>query len=766
MWNLKSARGQDVRIYGFPLKVRGSLQTGIGDQRTGDNRQLAGTVISRRVRVARDARRSTHWTRASACPTLVTMRWRRFWPYAVLLAEVLAFYRRVLFVPGYVIPWDLRYYHFPIAAFAARCLREGALPLWDPYAYCGLPLYANLSAQFFYPPTLIAILLSNWLAPDHLLYFLEVQLIGHVLLAGVGAYWLLRQLDLNPVAAVTGATIFQLGAFFASQTQHLGAIDAAAWLPLALLAVLHLSRTLSLPWTGVIAISLAMSILAGFPAVTMPVFAGTALLALLLIAFRRASLKLALGALAAAVWAALLAAVQILPTAELTGRSVARYRSDFLGVGGGMPLQSLVSLVLPNHYSVFDLRHYSQPWNVTILYTYCGLIGLALAMAGALRKSRWSLIFLLVTLCGAFGMLGASTPVGKALFLMLPRVAEAALYPEFALALFTLGMAVLAGLGADKCGTGVLGCALLAGAALDLIAVSSNRPMNTASVKVEPGISHEQFDGNSEVLDRLRAMVDQPTPPWRIDTVDDSLNWASAAAMFEIPDANGNDPFALERYMQVRLSFVAGGTRWGRYYQVANPQSPVLDLLNVRYLLSQKPVAGLPKIAELPGRMVYERPNALPRFFLVNRIERAPDMDHGLAVLRSSLFRPGEFAVVEDAPPFENQDQAAEPAPVRVVEYTPHEVSLEVDAPRGAYLVTSEAYYPGWRAYVDDREQPLYITNVAFRGLPVPAGRHRIRMRFEPRVLWYGVCISFVALLALLRAAGSAIMKIPRSWIS
>src|SRR5690348_6168256 len=182
------------------------------------------------------------------------MRARRlWWPYAVLLVEILAFYWRVLFVPGrYVIPWDLRYFHFPIAAFVARSLGQGVLPLWDPFAYCGMPAFADPSTQLFYPPALAAILASNWFAPQSLLYFLELQLIGHVLLAGVFTYWLLRRLDANPVAAATGATVFQLGAFFASQTQHLSAIDAAAWLPLALLAVLHLAETFSLTFLAVL----------------------------------------------------------------------------------------------------------------------------------------------------------------------------------------------------------------------------------------------------------------------------------------------------------------------------------------------------------------------------------------------------------------------------------------------------------------------------------------------------------------------------------
>src|SRR5438552_11278818 len=279
---------------------------------------------------------------------------RRSWPYAVLLGEILVFYWRVLFLyPAYVIPWDLRYYHFPIATLAARSLTHGSLPLWDPYIYCGYPIYANPQAQVFYPPALISILLSNWLSPERLLYFLELQLIAHILLAGIFCYWLLRSLGLCRVPATLGATVFQLGAFFASQTQHLAAVDAAAWLPLVWLALLQWNRhsclpppqtkSLSFPWLAVLAFGFAMCTLAGFPAVTSVVFGSSLLLALLLVVFREAPLKLYLGWTVAAALAAAVSAIQLLPTLELTRLSVAQYRSDFLGTGGGMPLQSLAS---------------------------------------------------------------------------------------------------------------------------------------------------------------------------------------------------------------------------------------------------------------------------------------------------------------------------------------------------------------------------------------------------------------------------------------
>jgi len=85
---------------------------------------------------------------------------------------------------------------------------------------------------------------------------------------------------------------------------------------------------------------------------------------------------------------------------------------------------------------------------------------------------------------------------------------------------------------------------------------------------------------------------------------------------------------------------------------------------------------------------------------------------------------------------------------VLVVEYSPSYVELETDSPADAFLTASEAYYPGWRAWLDDSPREIKLTALAFRGFDVPAGRHRIRMEFAPRILWWGAGVSLVAWLA------------------
>jgi uncharacterized membrane protein YfhO len=70
-------------------------------------------------------------------------------------------------------------------------------------------------------------------------------------------------------------------------------------------------------------------------------------------------------------------------------------------------------------------------------------------------------------------------------------------------------------------------------------------------------------------------------------------------------------------------------------------------------------------------------------------------------------------------------------------------------------LVLSDTYYPGWRALVDGREQPLVRGDLLFRVVPVPAGQHEVVFRFEPTSIRVGLAITVVAL--LVAAAGLAL---------
>ena len=347
-------------------------------------------------------------------------------------------------------------------------------------------------------------------------------------------------------------------------------------------------------------------------------------------------------------------------------------------------------------------------------------------------------------------MFNDKTPIGRALFPLLPATLRGALYVEFALCAFTLALAVLAAFGAERLlarRRPAIQAAVVALVALDLILAGSGRPMNTASKRREPAVTHEQIDGYREPAEALRKLTHTTTPPARYDSINGPESWTEGAPLLDVHTASGDDPFALLRYLDVRSLF-APGDAWTRFWQVSRPHSPLLDMLNVEYLLTREPLPDPGRhvrVASLPGMIVYRNPSVLPRFYLVGRVRTATRAE-ALALLAAPDFDPHTEAIVEGAV------EASATGRVTVLSYSAQDIALETDAPGPALLATSEAWYPGWRASIDGRPAPLVITNGAFRGLAVPAGRHRIHMQFNPPILWQGAAISLLAL-ALLTAA-------------
>jgi hypothetical protein len=316
-----------------------------------------------------------------------------------------------------------------------------------------------------------------------------------------------------------------------------------------------------------------------------------------------------------------------------------------------------------------------------------------------------------------------------------------------------LGIAVLAAFGAEQLiapRPRWFSVALIVLTVADLTIVGSNRYMNTGGAA---GITFEQYQGSRQAMIEMRRLVNETKPAARIDVFDGSQAWAARAPNLEVPTANGDDPLALLRILKLRMCF-AKGDYWERYYKVSAPESPLVNLLNIRFLVAtiEKPVrsAQFTRRAELPFGNVYENSSALPRFFMVNELRRSNSMADSIAGVYSVDFNPARTAIVESASALPTLGGA--PGDVRVVHYGNQNVTLDTDSTGPAYLVTSETYYPGWRCYVDGHERELMLTNAAFRGLPVAAGKHRITMEFSPRIAWYGAAISLCAWLLLLIA--------------
>ena len=170
---------------------------------------------------------------------------------------------------------------------------------------------------------------------------------------------------------------------------------------------------------------------------------------------------------------------------------------------------------------------------------------------------------------------------------------------------------------------------------------------------------------------------------------------------------------------------------------------PTANMLNTKYFiqgdLSKDTIAN---------------PDALGNAWFVERVSLQPD---AAAVMKTiTSFDPATLAVAE------KQDWKLDTAyakdslaSIRLVRKQNDQMDYATSTNTKQLAVFSEVYYPyGWKAFIDDKETPIYKCNYVLRTIEVPAGSHTITFKFEPTEVILAnqlglVAVSLVWLLAI-----------------
>lgn len=67
-----------------------------------------------------------------------------------------------------------------------------------------------------------------------------------------------------------------------------------------------------------------------------------------------------------------------------------------------------------------------------------------------------------------------------------------------------------------------------------------------------------------------------------------------------------------------------------------------------------------------------------------------------------------------------------------VKSFDANQVKLAANLDRKRFLVYNDSYVPGWKALIDGKQTSLYLANVAFKGIFVPSGYHEISLIYDP----------------------------------
>ena len=187
-------------------------------------------------------------------------------------------------------------------------------------------------------------------------------------------------------------------------------------------------------------------------------------------------------------------------------------------------------------------------------------------------------------------------------------------------------------------------------------------------------------------------------------------------------------------------------------YHAANLD--VLRMLNVRYLLSPRPIdhPALKLVASgtfdlVSGQLpvdVYELSGAMPRAWFAPRAEAV----QGEAEAVDSVMqgRGGDGGVFVEHAPWQGTKRFAT-GELLSMQRSAESLAMKVRADGDAVLVLSEVWYPaGWKLTVDGRKQQALKVDGVIRGVMLKAGEHEVRFVYDRSRFQTGRMVSTAAL--------------------
>jgi hypothetical protein len=699
--------------------------------------------------------------------------WTNFWPLLILYILILLFFWRTLtpdiadrmrFAEG-----DFSYIFYPARYYVAESLWQGNLPVWNPHVANGYPHCADPQAACFYPISLGTALLSG----GHLTVdMLQGEAIFHFALAATFTYLFVLYLLGSRKAAFVSALAFTFSGYLTSfPSLQLSELEAIVWMPLALwMCTLAVDRGKA-RYLAVGGLALAMTFLAGRPQAYVSILPLT--LAWMIYRARQRQFSWAriggyialLGGVAVA-----LAAVQILPTLELTRLSSRADVSYVAASEGGFAYWELGGIFSPRALG-------SQP-------LYVGLAALALAALSVTRRKGW--FWAAAGFVGLLFSLGDGTILFDAAY-VLQRILSPGIIRnmERTIVVFAFSTAMLAGYGMSALEKGEWDARIARGikwalAGLALLALPLY-VLRISAAQPEPFVRS---------LDAAVFGILFLAAAWVLLRQASAQNWArwALAGLLALDLLTTNAGYILQPYAQDPLAEVetarqvaaipgifrtqADGLKNGDYGNLigvenVDSDAPLqlqyylrllqvdelrrLQILNVHVVATRREMThgAFKLLYEQDGVRFYLFFDQNPRAYLVEYVRVASDDEDAAQILEAADFRPAAEAVVQgDAPnivsaPIGSGESAEilSRAPTRI------EIQVQVDSPR--LLVYADTFYPGWQATIDGAPAPILRTNLALRGIVVPAGQHHVILFYRPTTLYVGAGISLATLLAV-----------------
>lgn len=235
-----------------------------------------------------------------------------------------------------------------------------------------------------------------------------------------------------------------------------------------------------------------------------------------------------------------------------------------------------------------------------------------------------------------------------------------------------------------------------------------------------------------------RAILADTTAHYRVMNIPE---FQGAAPSYRHKTIGGYHAAKLTRYQDLidrHLSHFQQG-------QPSDADFRIVDMLNGRYFVDRN------------GEVIFN-PEANGNAWFVDTITYVDGADAEMDRLgeinpRREAVADSRFAaVLGKAAPADSTDI------ISLTSYAPDRLTYSASSRNGGLAVFSEVFFPwGWHATVDGNPVEIGRVNYILRALPVPAGRHKIEMWFDPASLHTTGIVAVISVILIYMALGAAL---------
>jgi len=154
--------------------------------------------------------------------------------------------------------------------------------------------------------------------------------------------------------------------------------------------------------------------------------------------------------------------------------------------------------------------------------------------------------------------------------------------------------------------------------------------------------------------------------------------------------------------------------------------------------------------------IVYKNNKAMARGFVLYNVKRVKGAYEAVANMKKKPLLYKNTALIEGDLP--NNIKLGKPGQSKIsfLDYKANFIKIDVETTENGIFILSDAYYPGWKAYLNKKQVKIFPAFCALRAVFLPKGRHELVFRYRPKSFFIGAILTFLTAIFL----GYAFFKI------